>query len=223
MAGKEKSGPQAAEATLFEDKTYCIVPGLDATSGAVDRVMDIVKAIGAKPHFMDADEHDSYAAAISHVPLVASIALFNLAHNTQAWPELAAMAGPGFRDLTRLASGQPEMSHDIFLTNQYNIMHWLDRYISELTNLAEAIAGDDGEALFRSLVEVQMERDNFLDNPPRRDRPDVSSEVELPSAGETIMHMMAGNLWRQRASEIMKTMEDRQAARKLEERMRRRE
>jgi len=115
------------------------------------------------------------------------------------------------------------MSHDIFLTNQYNLMHWLARYIAELTKLAEAIAGDDSEALFRKLVEIQMERDNFIENPPKRDRPDVSSEFDIPGAGETFMHMMAGNLWRQRANEIMKTMEDRQAARKLEERMRRRE
>jgi len=223
MAGKEKSGPQAAEASLFEGRTYCIVPGMDAGPGAVQKVLDIVAAVGAVSHFMDADEHDSYAAAISHVPLVASLALFNLAHDTQAWPELAAMTGPGFRDLTRLASGQPEMAHDIFLTNQANIIHWLDRYIGELMRLAEAIAGDDGEGLFRKLVEIQMERDSFLENPPKRDRPEVSSEVDIPGAGETFMHMMAGNLWRQRANEIMKTMEDRQAARKLEERMRRRE
>ena len=54
-----------------------------------------------------------------------------------AWPELAGMSGPGFKDLTRLASGEPEMSHDIFLTNRENVLHWLNRYIGELQKMAD--------------------------------------------------------------------------------------
>src|SRR6266568_9660136 len=52
-----------------------------------------VHFVGGVPFFLDADEHDAYAAAISHVPLVASVALFSLARNSNAWPELASMAG----------------------------------------------------------------------------------------------------------------------------------
>jgi prephenate dehydrogenase len=132
MAGREKAGLQEAEAEMFDDRPYCIVPSVDAVGGAVNAVVGLVQALGGKPFFLDADEHDAYVAAISHVPLISSVALFNLARRSNAWPELANISGPAFKDLTRLASGEPEMGHDIFITNRENVLHWLHRYMSEL-------------------------------------------------------------------------------------------
>ncbi|HEY7269037.1 MAG TPA: prephenate dehydrogenase/arogenate dehydrogenase family protein [Dehalococcoidia bacterium] len=220
MAGKEQSGPQAAEATLFQDRPYVIIPSVSAHEGAVNVVVGLAEAIGAKPVFLDADEHDAYAAAISHVPLVASVALFSLARGSTAWPELANMAGPGFKDLTRLASGQPEMAHDIFLTNKQNISHWIDRYIGELRKLQDMIDGDDAEALFRSLAETQIERDTFIEKPPSREEPGLPSD--LPSPTESFVSLMAGSLWTNRAKEMTDGMEDRLKQREREDRLRRR-
>jgi prephenate dehydrogenase len=221
MAGKEQSGPQAAEETLFDGRPYCLVPSLDASPGAVNEVMKLVEYIGAKPFFLDAEEHDAYAAAISHIPLVASLALFTLARGSTAWPELASMSGPAFKDLTRLASGRPEMAHDIFLTNRANVVHWLERYIGELRKLADLIEEDDSELLFRVLAETQIERDEFLENPPKRDEP--GEKVEMPSQMSSFVDMMAGSLWQQRAREISQTIEERTKAREREERLRRRD
>ena len=219
MAGKEKSGPQAAEDVLFVDRPYAVVPPLDAWPGAVSAVVGFANALGARPLFMDAAEHDAYAAAISHVPLISSIALFNLARGSVAWPELAGMAGPAFYDLTRLASGAPEMSHDICLTNRDNILHWLDRYVGELDRLRDLIASSDAETLFRTLAEAQLERDTFLASPPKRD--EQESNVRLPTASEAFMTMIAGN-WLQRQREVTDALEERQHAREREERLRRR-
>ena len=223
MAGKEKSGPQAAEESLFDARPYCIVPSVTASEGAVNAVVGLARAIGAEPFFLDPEEHDSYAAAISHVPLVASIALFNLARNSAAWPELASMAGPGFRDLTRLASGEPEMSHDIFLTNRRNLRHWLDRYIEQLQGVAAMIEDEEeggSENLFKALVETQMARDDFLTSPPKHES--SLPDTELPGAGEAFMNMMAGTLWNQRAKEITGAIEEERKKRELQERMKRR-
>jgi prephenate dehydrogenase len=220
MAGKEQSGPQAAEAGLFRDKPYIIIPSLEAHEGAVNVVVGIAEAVGARPVFLDADEHDAYAAAISHVPLVASVALFALARGSSAWPELATMAGPGFKDLTRLASGQPEMAHDIFLTNKENISHWLDRFISEIEKLRDMINESDAEVLFRALAETQIERDTFLDNPPRREQPGLPSD--LPSPTESFVSLMAGSLWTSRAKEMTESMEERLRQREREDKLRRR-
>jgi prephenate dehydrogenase len=222
MAGKEQSGPQAAEETIFVDRPYCIVPALNASPGAVNAVVGLVQAVEAVPFYLDADEHDSYAAAISHVPLVASLALFSLAHGTSAWPELASMAGPAFRDLTRLASGEPEMSHDIFVTNKTNVVHWIDRYIEELQTISNLISSGDSEVLFRNLVNTQIERDNFIYSPPKREE-GLGPDVELPSAGESFMNMMAGSLWRERAKDIIESLDQRAKERDLERRMRRQE
>jgi prephenate dehydrogenase len=221
MAGKEKSGPQAAEESLFDDRPYCITPSLNAAPGAVNSVIGLAEAVGSRPFFLDPDEHDAYAAAISHVPLVSSIALFNLARGSAAWPELASMAGPAFRDLTRLASGEPEMSHDICLTNKQNIVHWIDRYIGELQRLSELIAESDAETLFRSLAETQLERENFLENPPRRETGE--SDSDLPTPFESLMGTLAGSLWQTRAKDITGAIEERMRDREREERLRRRD
>ena len=223
MAGKETSGPQAAEESLFDERPYCIVPSLDAGLGAVNAVVGLANALGAKPFFLDANEHDSYAAAISHVPLMASLALFNLAKGSAAWPELAAMSGPAFRDLTRLASGEPEMSHDIFLTNRDNLGHWLDRYIEELQKLRAMVDDREegaSEALFRALVQIQMDRETFLMNPPKRE--DSMPDPDLPSTGESFMGMLAGSLWQNRAKEITDATEERMKKREFEDRIKRR-
>jgi len=221
MAGKEQSGPQAAESSLFDGRPYCVVPSVDASAGAVNAVVGLAEAVGANAFFLDAAEHDAYAAAISHVPLVASLALFSLARGSAAWPELAGMAGPAFRDLTRLTSGQPEMAHDIFLTNRQNILHWLERYIGELKRLAEMIDSSDADLLFRALAEAQMERESFLANPPKRE-PALPS-VDLPSPNDAFTSMILGGLIQERTKDVTSAFEERAREREREDRLRRRE
>jgi prephenate dehydrogenase len=221
MAGKEKSGPAAAEETLFDGRPYCIVPSVNAGGGAVNAIVGLVEAVGAQPVFLDADEHDAYAAAISHVPLIASIALFRLVRSSSAWEELGAMSGPAFRDLTRLASGEPEMSHDIFMTNRAHVLHWLERYMTQLKQLSDLIEKDDSEALFRFLAETQLERDEFIVSPPKRKEPGPANE--LPSVSETFVGMMTGSLWANRTKEITDAIEEQRQAREREERLHRRE
>jgi prephenate dehydrogenase len=220
MAGKEKSGPAAAEETLFDDRPYAIVPSLDTAPGAVNAVFGLAEAIGSHPFFLDAEEHDAYAAAISHVPLASSIALFNLVRKSPAWPELANMAGPAFYDLTRLASGTPEMSHDIFLTNREHVIHWLDRYMDELYHLRNLIAESDPETLYRTIAETQLERDTFVVSPPKRK--EQGANVDLPSATEAFMGMIAGG-WIKRQKEVTEAIEEQQRQREREERLRRRD
>jgi prephenate dehydrogenase len=76
MAGKELSGIEAAEASLFEGCTYCLVPGRDASFEAAQAVVDLVKQIGADPLFIAASEHDNFVAGISHLPLLSSPSSF---------------------------------------------------------------------------------------------------------------------------------------------------
>ncbi len=221
MAGKETSGPQAAAATLFEGRPYCVLPGISAADGAINAVLGLAEAVGARPFFLDPKEHDAYAAAISHVPLLASVALFSLAQGSAAWPEMASMAGPAFSDLTRLASGQPEMSHDIFLTNRTNVLHWVERYIDELRKLADLIEDNDNEGLFRDLAEVQMQRETFLNAPPSH--ADTGKQVDIPTSSEAFMSIMGGGLWQQRAKELSDSFTDRVKTREREDRLRRKD
>jgi len=208
MAGREKAGLQEAEAELFDERPYCIVPSVDAVGGAVNALVGLVQAMGGKPFFLDADEHDAYVAAISHVPLLSSVALFNLARRSNAWPELANISGPAFKDLTRLASGEPELGHDIFVTNRENVLHWLQRYMAELQRISDLIESkEEEETLFRALAEARIEREQFMEKLPERVNNKLA--VEMPKASEAFMSMMTGALWQERAKEAEEALKER--------------
>jgi prephenate dehydrogenase len=221
MAGKENQGLHYAEETLFDGRPYIIVPSVESIPGAVNAVVGFAEALGAEPMFLDADEHDAYAAGISHLPLVTSLALFNLIRSSNAWPELAGVSGPAFRDLTRLASGEPEMAHDIFLTNREQVLHWLNRYIGELHRLADMIdAKEDTESLYKTLTDAQIERDKFLEKLPERESP--VKWVELTSPTNSFITMLTGTLIQERAKELTSYLEEQNRESDEVDRLRRR-
>ena len=220
LAGKEQSGIQAADARLFAGAAYCVVPHVNASELAINAVLSLVGIVGARPVFIDAEEHDSYVAAVSHLPLVLSVALFSLARNSQAWPDMAELAASGFRDLTRLASGDPNMSHDICITNREHILHWLDRMAGELSRYRELIRDKD-EELFKALASAQLDRDTFLTKPPERRQP-PAEEADILSSGERLASFLVGEQWVRRARDMGRALEDRTKEREREGRRRRR-
>lgn len=191
MAGREKSGPEAASADLFKDATWAITPSPRADERAVEAVLGFVESMGAVPLYIDPAEHDQYAAAVSHLPLLLSVALFRMVRDSQGWEDASLLAGPGFRDLTRLASGDPTMSRDIMMTNRDAVLHWIGRIQGELSTIQKAIelGGEPVLDLFRS---TQLDRETFLLNPPVRRRPEGA---EAPSAQDAMARMFVGGLY----------------------------
>jgi hypothetical protein len=166
----------------------------------------MIALVGAQPVPIDAAEHDSYLAAISHLPLVVATALFSLAKDSQAWADLGVLAGPGFRDTTRLASTNPSLGHDICLTNRENVLHWIDRYIDELRRYRSLISSESAQDdLYKTLVKAQIDRDEFLEHPPERERPEPTAEVQ--SAGERMLAFMLGEYVAKRTKEIEQMVE----------------
>lgn len=161
MAGKETSGIETADADLFTGCTYCLIPGQSATKEAIDTVEDLVKQIGAKPLFIDASEHDSLVAATSHLPIIISAALVSMTTKSPWWPEMAKLAATGFRDLTRLASGSPEMSCDICLTNREPILRFIDEYMEELERFRHLVSEGD-EELEKAFIRARERREDWL-------------------------------------------------------------
>lgn len=191
MAGREQSGPEAASIDLFRDATWAITPSPRANEDAVSTVLGLVEAMGAVPLYIDPAEHDQYAAAVSHLPLLASVALFRMVRDSQGWEDASLLAGPGFRDITRLASGDPTMSRDIMATNRDAVLHWLGRLQDELSTIRTALEGG-GDALTDLFRSTQMDRDTFMANPPVRRRPEGPS---APSAQDAIGRMFVGGLY----------------------------
>ncbi len=191
MAGRETSGPGAATADLFKGATWAISPSPRADEQAVGIVMGFVESLGASPMYIDPLEHDQYAAAVSHLPLLLSVTLFRMVRDSVGWEDASLLAGPGFRDMTRLASGDPTMSRDIMATNRDAVVHWIGRMQEELALVRKAIdEGDDAALdLFRS---TQLDRDSFMVNPPVRRRPEGP---EAPSAQDAMSRLFVGGLY----------------------------
>jgi prephenate dehydrogenase len=157
MTGKEISGVDAADATLFRRCIYCLTPVEHTSSTAVVKVSALVETLGARVRFLTPTEHDKQVAGVSHLPFLASVALVNTVASDGKWSEAALLAAGGFRDASRLAAGSPEMYRDICLTNREAIVDWLDSYIATLTTLRRQIAEQDKE-LGDAFVQAQQLR-----------------------------------------------------------------
>jgi prephenate dehydrogenase len=191
MAGSERSGPGAARADLFQGATWAVTPSPRADEGAVQAVMGLVEVMGAIPLYIDPAEHDQYTAAVSHMPILLSVALFRMVRDSQGWEDASLLAGPGFRDLTRLASGDSTMSRDIVATNREAVLHWLGRYEDELATIRKAIEMG-GQAVADLFASTQLDRDTFIQYPPVRRRPEG---VEAPSAQDAVGRLFVGGFY----------------------------
>lgn len=143
MTGKELSGVAAADANLFKDHIYCLTPTRRTNPAAINKVTTFIEMLGARVRFLEPAEHDGQMAGVSHLPFVASAALMNTVANGPAWGDASVLAAGGFRDMTRLAAGSPEMYRDICLTNSEAITRWLNEYIKILSDLRNRIATHD--------------------------------------------------------------------------------
>ncbi|MBI2849392.1 MAG: prephenate dehydrogenase/arogenate dehydrogenase family protein [Chloroflexi bacterium] len=189
MAGKERSGIGAADATLFDNCVYCLCPPAKAPAEAVKTVVALVESVGASPFFIDPAEHDSFVAGISHLPLIVSAALVSTTAKDHAWKDMARMAASGYRDVSRLASTDTALSRDICATNQKNLVRWIDAYIAELQHFRSLIA-EGGEELETEFEMARKAREDWLA------RPESTESASLVSVApkEQLSHLFLGGL-----------------------------
>jgi prephenate dehydrogenase len=157
MTGKELSGVEAADAMLFQNRIYCLTPTPRTRPSAINKVSTFVETLGARVRFLEPTEHDGQVAGVSHLPFIASVALMNTVANGPGWGDAALLAANGFRDMTRLAAGNPAMYRDICLTNADALTRWLDDYIATLSQLRNRIATYD-RSLDETFAEAQQLR-----------------------------------------------------------------
>jgi prephenate dehydrogenase len=163
MAGRETYGIQAAKAELFRRCTYCLTPSEKASPKSIDKVTSMVKKLGAIPFFIDAQEHDNLVAGISHLPMLLSAALVSLTTKNPSWSKMSKLAASGYHDLTRLASGSPEVNAHICLSNKEAIVNWIDKFTQELERYRQLVAKGD-KRLEQALTEANKARQEWLNN-----------------------------------------------------------
>lgn len=159
MAGRERSGVEAAEPELYAGCVWCLTPDEQTDPDALARLRGTIEALGARPLLLTAEKHDAAVAAISHLPLLAAAALTLAAGESPEWPLASQLAAGGFRDTTRVASGEPRMARDICLTNRQPILAALDAYLDHLQRLRALVAAGDPavERTFASARRVREE------------------------------------------------------------------
>ena len=158
MTGKELSGVAAADASLFKDHIYCLTPTRRTNPASINKVTTFIEMLGARVRFLEPAEHDGHMAGVSHLPFIASAALMNTVAHGSAWGDASMLAAGGFRDMTRLAAGNPEMYRDICLTNSEALTRWLNEYIKTLSNFRDRIAAHDSglDGLFSEAQQLRQ-------------------------------------------------------------------
>ena len=139
IAGKEKSGVQFAEAGLFDGRRVVVTPLAANSSDLVDIAIQVWEGIGGIVSVMAPEEHDAAFAAVSHLPhLLAFAYVYALSSQPQGSAYLQ-LAGPGFRDFSRIAGGDPHMWRDILQANRDEVLRQLQLY-------KQALAGFEAQA-----------------------------------------------------------------------------
>lgn len=159
VAGREKSGALAAQDDLYRDKRVLLTPLPESRPAAVDAVTRLWQMTGAIVERLPADKHDRVLAATSHLPHVLAFGLVDLLAERNEREDIFRYAAGGFRDFTRIASGDPVMWRDICLTNPAEILLVLDQYQEKLSGLRNMIDNADGAALQEVFTRSQSARE----------------------------------------------------------------
>ncbi len=159
LAGTEKSGVEASFAGLFDGRRVVLTPEPDTDPGAVRRVTDMWRATGAEVLTMTAAHHDEALAATSHLPHMLAYTLIDTLLKLDDRDTLFALTASSFRDVTRVAASDPEMWHDICLSNRTALVKMLKHYRGQLDELLAAIENGDGQYLRELFARAKQQRD----------------------------------------------------------------
>lgn len=156
MAGSEKSSVRFADKDLFEN-SICIVTETRKTDKlASSTVRNFWKALGAEVRVLSPREHDARIALVSHLPHVAAFALSGICDR-----QSLEFAANGFKDTTRIASSDPSLWRDIFLTNRKSLLKAIHRYKTELNRIEKCIRDGDSKGLTKILKNAKSIRDSL--------------------------------------------------------------
>lgn len=147
IAGKESAGVAHADASLYAGRQVILTPLAQTSSDLVQKATDVWSAIGAQVLKMTPENHDAAFAAVSHLPHLLAFAYFSAIMNQPAGRDFLSLAGPGFRDFTRIAASDPAVWRDILMANREEVMKQTQRFRHALEALEHVIRAGNPQAL----------------------------------------------------------------------------
>lgn len=165
MAGTENKGIDSAFPELYEEARWVICPLDPQKRTQINLLTEVIQDTGAKIVYANPYMHDLAAALISHMPLLVSMGLVEAIESQEdmVLQELSYfLAASGYRDTTRVAGGNPELSYDMLKYNEANVMKALDMFEEGIKTLKAKLQGPKEEA-FEKFEEIAQVRKNLYD------------------------------------------------------------
>jgi prephenate dehydrogenase len=185
---------EGARADLFDRTMFCLTPNSRTNDTAVRLAADVAEALGARPYFLDAEEHDGLIAAVDHLPALTAAALMKLMTGSSSWADMRKLAGSQFFLSTQLAAPNGQDSVDGPLANRDHVVHWLDRLISELTAWREQLVRGDETEMTGQVDRGLAAGEKWLFAHARGNWDDEAPVADMPTAGSSMRELMFGRL-----------------------------
>jgi prephenate dehydrogenase len=160
IAGKEKSGFESSDAELFINKKVIITPLEINTDKTINSLKKLWQDVGADVDFMSAESHDELLGMTSHLPHMLAFSLVNYLITQN--PSASIYAAGGFKDFSRIASGDAVMWRDICLNNREQIIAHIKSYQETLSALVDAIDNQDKDKLESFFRDAKTTRDSWV-------------------------------------------------------------
>jgi prephenate dehydrogenase len=167
IAGKEVAGIQHADANLYSGRQVILTPLPQTTPELVQKATDVWSAIGSQVLKMTPENHDAAFAAVSHLPHLLAFAYFSAVVKQPAGKDFLSLAGPGFRDFTRIAASDPTVWRDILMSNREEVLKQSMRFRHTLDALEHVIKSGNAEALEDLILKASDARANWQMNAPK--------------------------------------------------------
>ena len=161
IAGKAQAGVEHAEAELYQDRALILTPLQHNTDTQIAQATALWQAIGSRVHRMTPEAHDQAFAAVSHVPHLLAFAQINGLLQQAEGEAFLKLAGPGFRDFSRIAAGDPAVWRDIFSANRSEVLAQLAHFQAALKAFENAIQNNDLQNLHQLIDSASQARLNW--------------------------------------------------------------
>jgi prephenate dehydrogenase len=161
IAGKEAGGVQQADAALYQGRQVILTPLHNTDPGLLQKATDVWTAIGCQVLKMTPGNHDAAFAAVSHLPHLLAFAYFSAVARQPAGNDFLSLAGPGFRDFTRIAASDPTVWRDILVANREEILKQSLRFRHTLDAIEHVMRSANGEALEDLIRQAADARSNW--------------------------------------------------------------
>ena len=147
ITGREVAGVEHADAELYYGRQVILTPTERTLTAQLLQAQEVWQAIGCRVSSMSPESHDSAFAAVSHLPHLLAFAMMNALTGQPEGDDYLSLAGPGFRDFTRIAAGEPKMWRDIMLANRDELLAQSKIFQQALAQLEQAISSGNARAL----------------------------------------------------------------------------